>query len=107
MINRFMRLIVLFDLPTETKKDKRNYLTFRRFLLNNGYDMLQFSVYSRLCRDADQAEIHIKRLKNNAPKDGSVRVLMMTNKQYSQAIVLTGRKKPQEKCVNESQLLLF
>lgn len=97
----------MFDLPVETKKNKRVYTEFRRFLLHDGYDMLQFSVYSRICTNSDQAEVHIKRLKLWAPRRGSVRVLLITNKQFADALILTGAKKPQEKRINDAQLLLF
>jgi len=107
MENRFMRIVVMFDLPTETKESKKNYGQFRNFLLRDGYDMIQFSVYSRICRDGDDARIHIKRMKLWAPPKGAVRVILITNKQFSEAVIVTGYKKVQEKRINESQLLLF
>lgn len=107
MIERFMRILVMFDLPVETKQNKIDYTIFRRFLIQDGYDMLQFSVYSRLCQNWDQAETHTKRLKSWAPRKGAVRVLLLTNKQFADAVILTGDKKYQEKRINESQLLLF
>jgi CRISPR-associated protein Cas2 len=107
MINRFMRMLVMFDLPTETKENKKEYTDFRKFLLRDGYDMLQFSVYSRICPNLDAVDTHTKRLRKVAPRRGAVRVLTVTNKQYSDAEILTGEKKAQEKRITESQLLLF
>jgi len=97
----------MFDLPVETKENKHEYTIFRRFLIQDGYDMLQFSVYSRICSSLDSAHTHLKRLKSWAPRKGAVRVMLITNKQFADAIILTGVKKAQEKKVNEAQLLLF
>lgn len=102
-----MRIVVMFDLPTETKESKKEYSAFRNFLLRDGYDMIQFSVYSRICRDGEAAQIHVKRLKFWAPPKGAVRVILITNKQFADAVIVTGDKKAQEKRINESQLLLF
>src|SRR5574337_117566 len=79
---RFMRMLVFFDLPVVTKTDRRAYTVFRRFLLNDGYDMIQFSVYGRILNGDDAAEKHMQRLLNNLPPEGSVRVLTVTEKQF-------------------------
>ena len=63
MYNRFMRIIVMFDLPTATTEDKREYLHFRTGLIKLGFDMLQFSVYSRITRNNDDARKYITKLK--------------------------------------------
>ena len=68
-----MRLIVFFDLPVVTKKDRKIYAQFRKFLIKDGYDMLQFSVYSRICNGDDGVYKHYTRLKENLPRKGSVR----------------------------------
>lgn len=107
MMTRFMRLLIMFDLPVDTPANKKQYTDFRRFLLGDGYDMLQFSVYSRICPNADAAEVHLKRVRQAAPRKGAVRALVITNKQFSEAEILTGDKKPQEKKVHTNQLLLF
>ena len=65
---RYMRLIVFFDLPTVTKAEKRAYTVFRRFLLQDGYDMIQWSVYGRMVNGFDDAEKHLKRLSASLPK---------------------------------------
>ncbi len=102
-----MRLIVFFDLPTKTKKDKRAYVLFRRFLLKDGYDMLQFSVYGRVVNGFDDAEKHLKRLQDSLPPAGSVRCLKVTEKQFTKMLILVGDTSLQEKMVTQSQLLLF
>jgi CRISPR-associated protein Cas2 len=107
MFARFMRIIVMFDLPTDTIENKKLYARFRKFLICDGYTMIQYSVYSRICRDGESARLHIERLKRRAPQEGAVRVLLITNKQFADAVIVTGIKTNQEKKINESQLLLF
>ena len=102
-----MRIMVLFDLPTITKTDKRAYTIFRRFLLNDGYDMIQFSIYGRILNGSDAEEKHMKRLIANLPPEGSVRVLTVTEKQYANMKLLVGLPLFQEKKVNANQITLF
>ncbi|MEY4591849.1 MAG: hypothetical protein RIR18_744 [Pseudomonadota bacterium] len=104
---RFMRLLLFFDLPMVTKTEKRAYVQFRRFLLNDGYDMLQFSVYGRLLNGADAQEKHLKRLADNLPPAGSVRCMTVTEKQYAGIRLLVGAPRFQEKTVTAAQMLLF
>ena len=104
---RFMRLMVFFDLPTLTKADKRAYTLFRRFLLNDGYDMLQFSVYGRILNGTDAEQKHMQRLVQNLPPDGSVRVLSVTEKQFASMKLLVGLPLFQEKKVSAQQVLQF
>lgn len=104
---RFMRLMVFFDLPTITKTDKRAYVLFRRFLLKDGYDMIQWSVYGRVVNGSDDAETHLKRLASNLPPTGSVRCLQISEKQFANIKLMVGTAKLQEKKVNAAQLLLF
>ena len=102
-----MRLIVFFDLPVKTKKQKRAYVLFRRFLLQDGYDMLQWSVYSRVVNGLDDSNKHIKRIKSNIPESGSIRCLQITEKQFAEMLILLGDYSYQEKKVGVQQLLLF
>jgi len=104
---RFMRLLVFFDLPVVTKSERRAYTLFRRFLLNDGYDMIQFSVYGRILNGSDAEQKHMKRLLVNLPPDGSVRVLTVTEKQFSSMRLLVGMPLFQEKKLNASQIALF
>ncbi len=107
LTRRFMRLIVFFDLPTVTKTEKRAYTVFRRFLLNDGYDMIQWSVYGRVVNGVDDADTHLKRLAANLPPEGSVRCLQISEKQFAQIRLLVGTLTRQEKRVNADQMLLF
>lgn len=102
-----MRILVFFDLPVVKREDRKEYQNFRRFLLNDGYLMLQFSVYSRICNGTDGIEKHVNRLKSNLPPKGSVRYLQLTEKQYSEMKFLVGSPKMQEKKINSSQLNVF
>ncbi|WP_035790393.1 CRISPR-associated endonuclease Cas2 [Clostridium beijerinckii] len=102
-----MRLLVLFDLPVVKREDRKEYQQFRRFLLNDGYTMIQFSVYSRICNGIDGVNKHIIRLKKSLPHKGSVRFLQVTEKQYSEMKFLVGKPKMQEKRVNARQLSIF
>ena len=72
---RYMRLLVFFDLPVKTKDDQREANRFRNFLLRDGYDRVQLSVYARVCRGPENVETHIRRLQKNLPPHGCVRLL--------------------------------
>ncbi|MDR2033892.1 MAG: CRISPR-associated endonuclease Cas2 [Helicobacteraceae bacterium] len=106
-MGRFVRLIVFFDLPVLTKKERYFAAKFRRFLINDGYDMVQFSIYARLIYGADSIVKHNKRLSNNLPPAGSVRSLIITEKQFAGIEILVGKPTIQEKTVTHKQLLLF
>ena len=104
---KFMRLLVFFDLPMTTKREKRAYVVFRRFLINDGYDMIQWSVYGRITNGIDNANTHLLRLAKNLPPAGSVRCLMISEKQFTNMRILVGIKKEQEIKVTSSQMILF
>lgn len=94
---RCMWIIVLFDLPTDTKHARRSYADFRKFLLEDGYTMMQYSVYMRSCASRENMEVHINRVHNHLPPDGEVRVIAITDKQFERMEVFLGRKrKPTE-----------
>jgi CRISPR-associated protein Cas2 len=102
-----MRLLVFFDLPVVTRAERRAYTIFRRFLLNDGYDMIQFSVYGRITNGSDAEQKHLKRLVDNLPPEGSVRCLTVTEKQFAGMKMLVGLPLFQEKAVKANQMLLF
>lgn len=105
MINRNMRLIVFFDLPVTGKADRRAYSAFRHFLIKDGYDMLQYSVYGRITLNHDDAAAHIRRLKQHLPPRGSVRVMQITEKQYRSIEILVGEKTASEDFLVPEELL--
>ena len=87
-----MRVAVFFDLPTGSKKERRTATHFRNFLLKDGFNMLQYSVYTRLCPNRDVAEKHMNRVKRNAPDVGSIRLIYLTEYQFTNMYVITGKK---------------
>ena len=103
---RYMRLLVFFDLPVKTKAERRRATRFRKDLIDDGYIMLQLSVYSRICKGEDTAEKHKKRLKTLVPDAGSVRVLSVTEKQYAAMDILVGVAKKTEKIGSEQLVSL-
>lgn len=88
-----MWIIVLFDLPTETKTNKQEYTRFRKFLLQDGFTMMQFSVYIRHSSSDENAYVHISRVKNQLPDDGEVRIVKITDKQFGKIEVYYGKKR--------------
>jgi len=100
-----MWVIVLFDLPTDTKEARRQYTVFRKFLLEDGFLMMQYSVYFRHCASNENAQVHIKRVKSNLPPDGEVRIIQITDKQFGRIEVYYGRKRKSiEKAPHQLQL---
>ena len=79
---RVMWVLVFFDLPTETKKDKKAYVDFRKNLQKDGFTMFQFSIYIRHCASSENAEVHLKRVKSFLPEFGKVGLLTITDKQF-------------------------
>ena len=106
-MNKFMRILIFFDLPVKTKTQRREATRFRNFLLNDGYHMIQYSVYSRVCNGTDAVEKHRKRLKNNLPDNGSVRMLVITEKQYESIEILVGKLVEEDLPFQCEQLSIF
>lgn len=102
---RIMWVLVLFDLPTETKKERRIANQFRKKLLNDGFSMFQFSIYLRHCPSRENAQVHIKRVKSFLPKIGKVCIFHITDKQFGMMEVFYGRKEiPRPQPVQQLQL---
>lgn len=87
---RIMWLLVFFDLPTDTKKDRKAYATFRKQLINDGFTMFQFSIYVRHCPSADNAEVHKKRVRSIMPDNGQIGMLCITDKQFESMEIFYG-----------------
>lgn len=92
-----MRILVMFDLSTRTKKNRRDAAKFRTFLLKNGFDMVNFSVYMRICKGRECVDTYTRRVKENAPKKGSVRLLAVPNSFYERMEIIVGDKTEIEK----------
>ena len=100
-----MRIILLFDLPVVTKKDRHAYNLFRKYLIQNGYMMMQYSVYCKIFPNRDAAVKHVATLEKNVPKKGQIRILLVTEKQYSKIEIIVGGKSKQELIVNEESFI--
>ncbi len=87
-----MWVLVFFDLPTETKVDRKISAGFRKNLLKDGFTMFQFSIYMRFCPSRENAEVHIKRTKMNLPKKGQIGILCITDKQFGAMELYFGKK---------------
>ena len=91
---RVMWIMVFFDLPTETKKDRKAYAAFRKNLIQDGFSMFQFSIYIRHCASIENAETHIKRVTSRLPEYGKVGIMCITDKQFGNISIFYGKKSP-------------
>jgi CRISPR-associated protein Cas2 len=101
-----MWLFVLFDLPVGSKPQRQHATRFRNFLKNDGYLMLQFSVYVRVCRAEEAVDKHLGRVTKALPPAGSVRALQVTDKQYARMKTLVGTQTKNEKAASQQLVLL-
>ena len=102
---RIMWLFVFFDLPTNTKRERKTAQGFRKRLLNDGFSMMQYSVYSRHCASGESADVHTKRIKSFVPDDGLVTILRITDKQYGSMDNFFGKKaKPPAPTPNQLEM---
>lgn len=106
-MSKFMRILVFFDLPVLTKTQKKVAAKFRNFLLNDGYYMIQYSIYARICNGNDAVNKHSQRLKGNLPDNGSIRLLIITEKQYQSIEILVGKLSKEDKPFVSAQLSIF
>ena len=102
-----MWVLVLFDLPTETKKDKKAYAEFRKNLKRDGFTMFQFSIYVRHCASIENANVHIKRVKSFIPSFGHIGIMCITDKQFGEIEIFYGKKKNVVPNAPGQQLELF
>jgi CRISPR-associated protein Cas2 len=103
---RIMWVLVLFDLPTETKKERKASAGFRKNMLKDGFSMFQFSIYLRHSSSRENAEVHIKRVKTFLPEKGHVGIMCITDKQFGMMEIFYN-KKEKEKPEITQQLELF
>ena len=95
---RNMWVVAMFDLPVETSEMRSCYRKFREFLLNDGFMMMQYSVYVRFCPNRENADTHTDRIQSKVPDDGQVRVFTLTELQFQKMKIFSGnsRKPPEE-----------
>lgn len=106
MSYRFMRVIVMFDLPVTTSEDIREYTRFRKHLIKNGFIMLQESIYSKLALNTTVVDSVIKNVKKNKPREGLVQVLTLTEKQFSKMELIVGDYKSEILDTDERLVIL-
>lgn len=85
-----MRLIVMFDLPTLNATDMRSYREFRKFLIKNGFMMMQESVYTKIALNQSMAQLIDNKVRDNKPEKGLVQMFIITEKQFSRMEILVG-----------------
>lgn len=103
---KIMWILVLFDLPTETKRERKAYSQFRKELLKDGFSMFQFSIYLRHCSSRENRDVHINRVKKIMPEKGNIGILSITDKQFEMLEIYDGRKKA-DGFIEPHQLELF
>jgi CRISPR-associated protein Cas2 len=81
---RIMWIFVFFDLPTNTKKERKIASRFRKDIMHDGFTMLQYSVYIRHCASHESMNAHIKRIQNMVPEKGHISIMSVTDKQYGE-----------------------
>lgn len=87
-----MWILVLFDLPTETAQERKVAAKFRKKIMADGFTMFQFSIYLRHCSSAENADVHINRVKRLLPETGHVGILRITDKQFGMMEIFYGKK---------------
>ena len=92
MSNKFMRILVFFDLPTETSKDRKVYSKFRKFLIKEGFVMMQESVYVKLVLNNSVTNAVREKIEKNKPSKGLVQLLVITEKQFNSMEYIVGEK---------------
>ena len=98
-------MMVFFDLPVVEKEERKDASDFRNFLLNNGFSMVQYSIYTKLFSGKDVCEKYYRLIRENLPQNGKVDILTITDKQYENIISYNSGKKTQKK--EPEQYLLF
>lgn len=104
---RVMWILVFFDLPTETKQERKDAALFRKNLMRDGFTMFQFSIYVRHCASKENMEVHLKRVRNLIPEYGKVGVLNVTDRQFGDIEIFYGKKAKKTDTSNPIQLELF
>lgn len=105
MGGRFMRLFVMFDLPTYSSHDKREYRRFRKFLKDNGFIMFQYSVYTKIVMNRSVLKYFVAKVKENSPKEGEISIMSITEKQFNDIEIIVGGNNNEN--INSSERNIF
>ena len=103
---RLMWIFVMFDLPVTTREQARAATKFREFLLDEGFEKSQFSVYARFCNGKEQFETYMRRVESSLPDRGDVHILSFTDRQYENIVRFSGQRRRRRR-KNPDQLALF
>lgn len=103
----FLYIIIMFDLPTTSKKDLKKYTKFRKLMLNDVFTMIQYSIYIRICKSNYSANAHIKYIKKVIPIKGEVRILKLTDKVYNSMEILKNFEKTNEEKLGVQTVIEF
>lgn len=103
---QLMWILVMFDLPTETKKQRKLASDFRKCLLKDGFTMFQFSIYVRNCASRENTKVHIERIRNIIPEEGKVCIISITERQFQEILTFEGNRRS-SKIPDAIQLELF
>lgn len=101
-----MWIFVMFDLPVTTRDQSRAATKFREFLLDEGFEKSQFSVYARFCNGKEQYEAYMRRIETNLPDKGDIHILSFTDRQYENIVRFSGQRRGRQR-KNPDQLALF
>lgn len=102
-----VRLLCMFDLPTTTKDEMKRYRTFRKALLENGFVMLQYSIYYRSLPNRSSLKKYEAILKKKVPRAGNVRLLYVTETQFQDMLLLSGDRSKQEEIVGSRRMVII
>ncbi len=105
--NRYMRLIIFFDLPQNTAQEKKKYLKFRNFLKENGYIRIQYSIYCKLCINIHTLNTQKKYVEVNSPVQGDIRFLAISESQYQSIKNVNNTYSLQEKVTTADRILII
>lgn len=89
---QLMWILVMFDLPNETKQQRKRYADFRKFLMQDGFRMFQLSIYVRNCPSRENTKVHIDRIKKLIPEEGKLCIITITEKQFNEILLFEGLK---------------
>lgn len=104
---KIMRMLCMFDLPVETEEQRRAYRIFRKNLIQEGFMMIQYSIYVRICPSREYANRLENRIKKGIPQDGNVRLLCVTEKQYADMKLLVGSRQTAETAIGTERLIII
>lgn len=104
---KIMRMLCMFDLPVETEEQRRAYRIFRKNHIQEGFVMIQYSIYVRICPSREYANRLENRIKKGIPQEGNVRLLCVTEKQYADMKLLVGSRQTAETAIGTERLIII